>query len=123
MNKLFKLLFLTSLIYLSSCANANKQTTKEDVVREMIIIVSVAPNYPKGAADDKIEGEVVVQFTVTKEGVVKEPQVMSSTPEGIFEEEAIRAIMKYKFSPRTVNNEPIEALAKLTIEFKLSPDG
>lgn len=108
---------ITFVLMLFSCSK--NQTHKQDVVREMIIIVGISPNYPEEAVINKIEGSVVLEFLVTKEGIVKDPVVVSSNPNGIFEKEAIRAILKYKFLPRSINKEMVDARATLTIDFKL----
>lgn len=119
MIKLKLLTILTVIISLNSYAK--NQSQKEDEIREIVPIVTIAPNYPQNAVDNKIEGKVTIEFTVTKEGTVTDPKVISSIPsDGIFDQEALRAILKYKFAPRTINGKPVEAIAIQTIEFKVA---
>ncbi|GGY44468.1 protein TonB [Bacterioplanes sanyensis] len=75
---------------------------------EYLPIVKVAPNYPRRAAQRGIEGYVVVEFTVTKLGTVKDPIVVEAEPPGIFNRSALRAASKFKYKPKVVDGQPIE---------------
>jgi protein TonB len=71
-------------------------------------IVKVAPVYPQRAIDRGIEGYVIVEFTVTKTGSVRNPRVVEYYPSEIFNKAALAAALKFKYKPRIVNGEPIE---------------
>lgn len=75
---------------------------------EYLPIVKVAPVYPRRALQRGIEGYVIVEFTVTKQGSVRDPLVVESNPEGMFERAAMEAALKFKYKPRVVNGEPAE---------------
>ena len=75
---------------------------------EYLPIVKVAPVYPRRALQRGIEGFVIVEFTVTKQGAVRDPVVVEANPEGIFEQAAIDAALKFKYKPRVVNGEATE---------------
>lgn len=75
---------------------------------EYLPIVKVAPVYPRRALQRGIEGYVIVEFTVTKQGSVRNPLVVEANPEGIFERAAMEAALKFKYKPRVVNGEPAE---------------
>lgn len=75
---------------------------------EYLPIVKVAPVYPRRALQRGIEGYVIVEFTVSKQGSVKDPFVVEANPEGIFERAAMDAALKFKYKPRVVNGEPAE---------------
>jgi len=83
-------------------------------------IVKVAPVYPSSAQARGLEGYVIVEFTVTKNGSVKEPVVVEST-NAIFNKSALKAVLKFKYKPRVVNGEPIDVLGvrnKLTFQME-----
>jgi protein TonB len=83
-------------------------------------IVKVAPIYPQRAIDRGVEGYVIVEFTVTKTGSVRNPRVVEFHPSTIFNKAAIDAALKFKYKPRIVNGEPIEVHGVLNkITFKL----
>lgn len=87
----------------------------------VIPIVRIAPQYPRKALMAKIEGWVKVKFTITPSGTVTNPEVVDAKPRRIFDREAIRAILKFKFKPKIVNGQGVEQVATQTIEFEL-PD-
>lgn len=87
----------------------------------VIPIVRIAPQYPRKALMAKIEGWVKVKFTITPSGTVSNPEVVDAKPRRIFDREAIRAILKFKFKPKIVNGQGVEQVATQTIEFEL-PD-
>lgn len=87
----------------------------------VIPIVRIAPQYPRKALMAKIEGWVKVKFTITPSGTVSNPEVVDAKPRRIFDREAIRAILKFKFKPKVVNGVGVEQVATQTIEFEL-PD-
>ncbi|WP_100656133.1 energy transducer TonB [Alteromonas flava] len=75
---------------------------------EYLPIVKVAAVYPRRALQRGIEGFVIVEFTVTKQGSVRDPVVVEANPQGIFEQAALDAALKFKYKPRVVNGEPTE---------------
>jgi protein TonB len=87
---------------------------------EFLPIVRVAAVYPRRALQRGIEGYVDVEFTVNKLGTVKDPKVIQATPEGIFDQAALDATLKYKYKPRVVNGEPMEVSGvEVRVKFEL----
>ena len=62
-------------------------------------IFQIPPQYPRRAAERGIEGCVVVEYTVTTMGTVRDPEVIAANPSGIFNSSAKRAALKYKYKP------------------------
>ena len=56
---------------------------------EYLPIVKVAPQYPRRALSRGIEGYVIVEYTVTKLGTVRDPVVIDAKPETMFNRAAI----------------------------------
>ena len=71
-------------------------------------IVKVAPIYPRRAQSRGIEGYVVVEFIVTKNGSVRDAIVIKAEPEGIFDRAAMDAALKFKYKPRVVDGVAME---------------
>lgn len=86
---------------------------------DVVPLVRINPQYPRDAAMNQIEGYVTVEFTITETGSVRDPRVIDSKPPRIFDREAIRAILRWKFKPRVVGGEAIARQATQTIEFNL----
>ena len=87
---------------------------------EYLPIVKVAPQYPRRALNRGIEGYVIVEYTVTKQGTVKDPIVIEAKPQGTFDKAAIKSALRYKYKPRVIDGEPIEVQGVQTkITFQL----
>lgn len=67
---------------------------------EYLPIVKVAPMYPARAQTQGIEGWVVLSFTVTESGTVIDPKVIEAQPPGVFDDAAMKAVLKFKYKPR-----------------------
>ncbi|MBQ4833363.1 energy transducer TonB [Pseudoalteromonas sp. MMG010] len=88
---------------------------------EYLPIVKVAPVYPRRALSRGIEGYVIVEFTVTKQGTVRSPKVIKAEPESLFDRAAMDAASKFKYKPRVVNGEAVEvAGVQNKISFKIN---
>lgn len=86
---------------------------------DVVPLVRINPQYPRDAAMNQIEGYVTIEFTITETGSVRNPRVIDSKPPRVFDREAIRAILRWKFKPRVVDGEAIARRATQTIEFNL----
>ncbi|MFT6194008.1 MAG: protein TonB [Cognaticolwellia sp.] len=80
-------------------------------------IVKVAPIYPRRAQARGIAGYVIVEFTVTKNGSVKDPVVVEANPESLFDRAAMDAVLKFKYKPRVVDG---EAMAVVGVQNKIT---
>ncbi|MEQ8427815.1 MAG: TonB family protein [Gammaproteobacteria bacterium] len=88
---------------------------------EYLPIVKVAPQYPRRAVSRGIEGYVIVEYTVTKQGTVKDPVIIQAEPESIFNKSAVDSVLRYKYKPRVINGEPVEVpgvQTKITYELE-----
>lgn len=87
---------------------------------EYLPIVKVSPIYPSRAQSRGIEGWVLLEFTVTETGAVRDPIVIEAEPAGIFDDAARKAVLKFKYKPRVENGRPREVLhVQHLITFKL----
>lgn len=86
---------------------------------DIIPMVVIRPMYPREAAMTGTEGWVKVEFTITEAGTVKDPRVIEANPPHVFNREAIRAILKWKFKPRVVEGVAVERRATQVIDFTL----
>lgn len=75
---------------------------------EYLPIVKVQPTYPRRAVQRGIEGWVIVEFTVTTNGSVRDVFVVESQPLKTFDNAALKAVSKFKYKPRVIDGEPIE---------------
>jgi protein TonB len=97
----------------------NFQQVDKNAEGDIIPVVVIRPMYPRDAAISGTEGWVKIEFTITEVGTVKNPRVIDAKPARIFNREAIRAILKWKFKPRVVEGIAVERRATQIIDFTL----
>jgi len=78
------------------------------------------PVYPFSAKRKNIEGQVTVRFVVDKTGMVLNPVVIDSTPEGVFEDAALKAVSKWRFKAAILNNMPVDVYVVVPLAFELN---
>jgi protein TonB len=72
-------------------------------------IVKVAPIYPQRALSRGIEGFCVVQYTVTKQGTIRDPFVIEDQcSSSLFHRASIQAALKFKYKPRVIDGQAVE---------------
>ena len=83
-------------------------------------LVSLHPlRYPFEARAKGIEGRVFLRFVVDREGYVMNPQVVSAEPEGVFEQAALDAVIKYRLKPAMKDGKRVISVVNLPISFAL----
>ena len=101
-------------------------------------IVKVQPVYPRRALSRGMSGWVIVEFTVSGQGTVKDPMVVSNcgwiksarsegqcedNPNSVFDRAAMKAAQKFKYKPKVIDGEPVEtAGVQNRIVFELADD-
>ena len=77
--------------------------------------------YPESARRSGLEGRVALQALVGKDGSVEKVNVLRSD-DNVFEDAAIDAIQREKYTPAMQNGTPVKVWITRTINFKLGPD-
>ena len=93
-------------------------------ILSLMPIYKIAPVYPRTAAQRGLEGWVMVRFTVTAIGAVRDVEVVESSHK-VFERSAMAAAAKFKFRPRLINGEPVEVTNvynRIVFELEEKPD-
>jgi protein TonB len=76
--------------------------------RDVIPLVRINPDYPPRAQQRGIEGYVIVQFTITATGTVKDAVVVEAQPKGMFDDAALKAIARWRYNPKVENGTAVE---------------
>ncbi len=74
--------------------------------------------YPASAKTKRLEGVVILNVLVDDEGSPVKCEVVR-TENSIFNQAAIDAVMKSKFKPALLNNEPVPCWIDIPVEFRL----
>ncbi len=79
--------------------------------------------YPQEAQEKEIQGTIIIQFIVDKEGNVSEVEAIKGTTEGGLRDEAIRVIKNSgKWLPAYQNGSKVKCYKKQPITFKLEAE-
>jgi protein TonB len=79
------------------------------------------PDYPELARVARIEGRVILQAVVLKDGSVGEVSVLQcNRPNMGFEEAAIRAVQQWRYKPAMQGDRPVDVYFTVRVDFELS---
>src|SRR5271168_4936092 len=87
-------------------------------VTQGLIIRRVQPAYPPLARQARIQGPVVLQAEIGKDGSIQNLRLISGHP--MLAPAAIEAIKQWKYKPYILNGEPVEVETTITFNFTLS---
>ena len=78
-------------------------------------IRDVKPSYPIEAAAAGIEGTVIIEATIGRDGTVQNARVIRSVP-GL-DESALSAVLQWAYTPTKLNGVPVEVVMTVTVSF------
>jgi periplasmic protein TonB len=81
-------------------------------------IVAPPPVYTEIARKARVQGVVIVQATIDKQGNVTNVKVLKGLPMGL-DNAAVDAVRKWKFKPSVLNGKPVAVYYNLTVNFQL----
>jgi protein TonB len=81
------------------------------------LVRKILPTYPALARSARIQGQVVLQAIISKQGAIENLQVMSGHP--MLVPAAIEAVRQWRYRPYILNNEPVEVETQITVNFSL----
>ena len=87
-------------------------------VQAMRLVRQPRPEYPPELRAAGVEGTVVLQSVISKEGAPIELRILSTT-DARLNQSALDAVAKWRYTPTLLNGEPVETLTTISIEFQL----
>ena len=96
-------------------------TTSAD--QQLMPLVRINPEYPEGAKMRGTEGYVILEFTITTSGSVRDPRVLKAEPSSVFNRAAIQAVRRWKYSPQVENGQAVEKVQQVKLRFELPKGG
>ncbi len=87
-------------------------------VTQGLLIHKVQPSYPPLARQARIQGSVVLQAVISKEGTIEGLKLISGHP--MLAPAAIDAVKQWRYKPYILNGEPVEVDTTITVNFTLS---
>ncbi len=82
------------------------------------LIRKVEPLYPMLARQARIQGDVILNAVIAKDGTIQNLQVVSGHPMLI--QPALEAVQQWRYRPYLVSGEPVEVEVRITVTFRLS---
>lgn len=89
-------------------------------VKAPVVIEStrVTPQYTEIARRARIQGLVIIEAVIDRQGNVTEARIIKGLPMGL-ENEALNAVKRWKFRPGTLNGQPVPVYFNLSVNFRL----
>jgi len=87
-------------------------------VSEGLLVHQVKPQYPPLARAARVQGAVVLQAVIGKDGSIQGLKLVSGHP--MLAPAAIEAVKQWKYKPYFLNGEPVEVDTQITVNFTLA---
>lgn len=86
------------------------------------LIESVTPTLPKALRQSERELQVLVEFTITLDGTVRDVQVVHSES-ATLNSSVVSAIQQWKFHPKRINGRAVATRVRMPIRFEWNTSG
>jgi protein TonB len=119
--KSLSIVVFTFLLALPIFAGDKGYVGEENTEIEVNRISSPNPEYPRRAIRLGVEGSVRLEFDVDTDGSVLDPYVVDSSPAGVFDRAAIKAVRKFLYEPPTYNGTSVKVNnVQIDLTFRLA---
>jgi periplasmic protein TonB len=81
------------------------------------LLDKTVPQYPAIAKAARIQGTVVLQATIAKDGTIQNLRVINGPP--MLQQAAIDAVRSWRYKPYLLNGEPVEVETTINVVFNL----
>jgi TonB family protein len=78
---------------------------------------NVNPVYPQEAQDAKVQGVVIIEARIERDGTVGRARVLRSIP--MLDDAAVDAVRQWEFTPTLLNGAPMPVMMTVTVNFTL----
>jgi TonB family protein len=85
-------------------------------VSQGLLIKRVTPTYPPAALRLHTQGAVQIEVTISKEGNVTNPKVLSG--DRVLSQAALEAVRQWRYKPYFLDGAPVEIQTQITVNFK-----
>ena len=84
-------------------------------VAQGLLVHRVAPQYPAQAKEARLQGTVVLQAVIGKDGSVHSVRALKGNP--VLAQAAMDAVKQWRYRPYALNGEPVEADTEISVTF------
>jgi periplasmic protein TonB len=86
-------------------------------VSQGLLIRKVQPDYPPLARQARVQGTVLLEAVIGKDGSIENLQVVSGHP--MLVSAAVQAVKQWKYRPYLLNGDPVEVQTQIQVNFNL----
>jgi protein TonB len=86
-------------------------------IAEGSVLHRVEPEYPEAARQQRMQGPVVLDVRIGRDGSVQDVNVVSG--QRVLADAAIAAVKQWRFKPRVQQGQPVEMQTRVTLSFKM----
>jgi TonB family protein len=90
---------------------------RKSALQSAVLVQRTAPIYPSNALQSQVQGAVLVNATIGRDGVPRNLKLISGDPRLVAA--ALAAINQWRYRPATLAGEPIETQIVVTVNFQL----
>jgi periplasmic protein TonB len=87
-------------------------------IAQSLLVTKVVPTYPALARQARVQGEVVLDVDISKEGMIEGLRTLTGHPMRI--PAAIDAVKQWRYKPYLLNGEPVPVQTQVTVNFSLT---
>jgi TonB family protein len=88
----------------------------EDLSRRLLL-QKILPNYPEKAIREKLQGPVVLQAFIARDGTIQDLKLIRGSL--LLGQAAYNAVRQWRYQPYLINGRAVEAQTLVTVDFKL----
>jgi protein TonB len=81
------------------------------------LLTNTFPQYPSIARAARVQGVIVLQATISKDGSIENLRVISGPP--MLQQAALDAVRSWRYKPYLLNGEPVEVETTINVVFNL----
>lgn len=87
-------------------------------ITQPTLVHKVSPEYPRAARFAKVEGRVILQAVIARDGSVEDVEIISSSNR-LLDSAAIEAVREWRYTPALLNGRPVRVTFRVSVEFVL----
>ncbi|HEV2117800.1 MAG TPA: TonB family protein, partial [Terriglobales bacterium] len=86
-------------------------------VTQGLLVRQVRPQYPSMARESRVEGDVLLEALISKDGSVSDVRAISGP--ALLIPPALQAVRQWRYKPYLLNGEPVEVETQIKVQFRL----
>jgi TonB family protein len=103
----------------SDNATAPQRVQVAQGISRGLLVHKVQPIYPEAARQNRVQGTILLRAVIGTDGRIHELTPISGPKELLAA--AIGAVQQWRYKPYVLNNEPVEVVTQITVNFQLRP--